>query len=330
LWGQLEDVFRKMEQSPYIPYWLKLVDSITQSFSSEKPKAIFLPYETGPLALAFIIAASSLGIKTIGIQHGIITEYESAYSHQKIASKDFPLGFIIPNKLLLFGKITKEILIQNNYPEERLEIFGNPIFFHLEKIMKFLNPDILYEKYGVEKNQKVILFIPPALIEYYESGDKYNYNIKVWEQLLKDFHDKPDYQVILKAHPRDNLSLYEKTLSKYESKNFKIEKGNILELITISSLVVSTTSNAIIDSLCLKKPVIQVNFENLETQMPYDKFGVVILTTLNTLSREIQKILNDENEQINLIKKSEIFIKNFYNIPEEKPENMLKKILHES
>ncbi len=327
LWRQLEDVFRKMEHSPYIPYWLTLIDSLTRYFSSVKPKAIFLPYETGPLALAFIVAASRLGIKTIGIQHGIITEYESAYSHQKFASKEFPFGFINPNKLLLFGEITKEILIQNNYPEERLEIFGNPTFFHLEKIKKLLDPNILYEKYGLQKNQNIILFIPPALIEYYESGDKYNYNIKVWQQLLNDFHDKPDYQIILKAHPRDNLSLYEKILSKYDSKNIRIEKGSLLELITISSVVISTTSNAIIDSLCFRKPVVQIKFENLEIHMPHDKFGAVISTTPKNLSLDIQKILSNNKERKDLEKKGEFFIKKCYNIPETNPKLVLDKII---
>ncbi len=101
-----------------------------------------MPYETGPLALAFIVTASRLGIKTIGIQHGIITDYHSAYSHQKFASKEFPFGFIIPNHLLVFGEITKQILIQNNYPEERLEIFGNPTFFHLKEMKKIFSTNI--------------------------------------------------------------------------------------------------------------------------------------------------------------------------------------------
>ncbi len=327
LWRQLEDVFRKMEHSPYIPYWLTLLDSLTRYFSSVKPKAIFLPYETGPLALAFIVAASRLGIKTIGIQHGIITEYESAYSHQKFASKEFPFGFIIPNNLLVFGEITKEILIQNNYTEERLEIFGNATFFHLEKIKQLLEPNILYKKHHLKKNQNIILFIPPALIEYYERGDKYNYNIKVWQQLLNDFHDKLDYQIILKAHPRDNLSLYEKILSKYDSKNIRIEKGNLLELITISSVVISTTSNAIIDSLCLKKPVIQVKFDNLEIHMPHDKFGAVVLSDLENLYENIGKILSNQTMREDLMKKSEFFLKKCYDIPADKPELILEKLL---
>jgi len=145
--------------------------------------------------------------------------------------------------------------------------------------------------------------------------------------LLNDFHDKPDYQIILKAHPRDNLSLYEKILSKYDSKNIRIEKGSLLELITISSVVISTTSNAIIDSLCFRKPVVQIKFENLEIHMPHDKFGAVISTTLKNLSLDIQKILSNNKERKDLEKKGEFFIKKCYNIPETNPKLVLDKII---
>ena len=327
LWRQLEDVFRKMEHAPYIPYWLTLVDSLTRYFSSVKPKAIFLPYETGPLALAFIVAASRLGIKTIGIQHGIITEYESAYSHQKFASKEFPFGFINPNKLLVFGEITKEILNQNNYPEERLEIFGNPTFFHLEEMKKILNANILYKKYGLQKNLKIISFIPPALIEYYESGSKYNYNTQVLNKLLEQFRNKMEFLVLIKPHPRDDIKFYEKILEENGVSNARIIQGNLLELLFMSSVVVSTFSNAIMDSLCFKKPIVQVTFDNLEVHLPHDSFDAVIKTTLSNLSNDIKEILSNDDKRTALIKKAEYFTKKCYNIPEKNPREILEKIL---
>jgi len=75
--------------------------------------------------------------------------------------------------------------------------------------------------------------------------------------------------------------------------------------------------------------VIQVKFENLEIHMPHDKFEAVFSTTLNNLGMDIQKILTDEKERMELLKKAEFFVKKCYNIPEDNPKDMLGKILSE-
>jgi len=97
LWHQLEDVFEKMKIAPYLPYWLELIDSLKFYFKTHKPRAIFLPYEYGPLALSFITASHLYGIKTVGISHATIYKNILGYSHKEFASSKNPYGFPLPD-----------------------------------------------------------------------------------------------------------------------------------------------------------------------------------------------------------------------------------------
>ena len=136
LWESLESTFEKMKFAPYLPFWISLIDSLTLLFSIEKPKVIFIPYETGPVSLSFIIAAKRNNVKTIGIQHGFIHKFHKNYSHETFASEKNPYGFPLPNNLLLYGKITKKLLEEKGYPSQILIPFGNPDFFNLDSIEK--------------------------------------------------------------------------------------------------------------------------------------------------------------------------------------------------
>ena len=95
---------------------MTVIDSLKNYFLKNKPKAVFLIYETGPLSLATIGVCNQLGIKTIGIQHGLMYNYNYHHMHKNFQDSENPSGFLIPNKLLLFGEITKNILISNGYP----------------------------------------------------------------------------------------------------------------------------------------------------------------------------------------------------------------------
>jgi len=312
---------------PYLPLYLKLVDSITKIFKNELPKAIFLPYEGGPLALAFVIAAKRYGIKTIGLQHAIISENNPMYSYERLKNIDDPLGFPFPDFFLLFGEYSKKILVTNGYPNEKLIVFGNAAFFNLNSILNILDSRTLYKKYNLQKEQKIILFTTEYLQEYYSAKGKFNYDTEILIHLLENFSNKPNYKIILKPHPSENTTIYEKIIAQYNVSNFQIIQGDLFELIHVSSLVISVFSNSMMDAICLKKPVIRVTFENVAHVVPYDEFGVVVSIELNDLTNSIEEIFNDRKLSEKLAKNRGEFVKFINNIPECQPETIIKKLL---
>lgn len=327
LWPDLEEFFNRMIFAPYLPFYLKVINSLERFFKENSPKAIFLPYETGPIALAIILAAKKFGIMTIGLQHGYIYQHNPMYSFSEFRSKNNLLGFIIPDKILLFGNEAKKLLLKNGYPEENLVVLGNPNFFDIEKIDKTLSKKFLREKYNIHKEKKVILFTTGKLQPFYSNHGIYDYDVKIWEHLLENFENNDDYFIILKPHPQEkNIEIYNKLLSKYDSSNAKIIQENIMELIYISSLVVSVFSSTMLDSLCFKKPVIRVQFEG-DINSIFDETKVVVKSDLDNLSSTIQEVLKNEKIKHQLLIDTKQFIFDNYGIPVENIKFKIKQIL---
>ena len=328
LWSQMSETFRHFTFEYYIPYWIQLTESIKEIFSREKPKAIFLPYEPTAKALSFIVAARPLNVKTISIQHGTQPFYHYNYFHDNYASLDNPYGFPLPDHMLLYGDIARENLLKKGYPEQKLVSFGHPTFFELDKIIEALDVNSLYKKFGLIDENDIILFTPPGFQEFFELQTQHNYNSQIWKYLLEAFKDRHEYTIVLKPHPRDDVKHYEKILKESKNKNAKIIQGNLIEILCLASLVISTNSTTIIDSMCLKKPVIQVTFPNIDFMMPWENYDAVLKTNLDELQKNIEKILKDEALKNELLLKESKFIKKYYNIPEQDPTKRLEELIN--
>jgi len=327
LWSQVRKIFQQMTLRSFLPFYLNLIDSLEDVFAKEKPKVIFIPYETGPLGLSLIVSSKRFGIKTVGVQHASVYRNNPMYSFDQFDSPTNPHGFPLPHKLLLFGEFSKQILEEQLYPTEKLIVFGNPYFFSMDKIESILSTIQLHEKYGIDKKKYVILFASALLQEYYQAQGKYDYDTQVWEYLLQNFGGKTEYEIILKPHPNENTDIYKKIVRKYNYANVKIVQGDLFELIYISSVVVSVFSTFMLDSLCFKKPVIRVKFSDEEPIIPYDKFSVIVTTELNKLSEKINNILQNPEIKDNLFRNLESFLKSQYNIPNTQPGLIIQKLI---
>jgi len=329
LWYQLKNTFEKMGHSPYIPFWIDLIDSLTEFFSNNKPKAVFLPYETGPLALAIIAACRKTNVTTLGIQTGFIHKFHINYSHDRFATKEDPYGFPLPDNLLLYGDYTRRLLIKKGYPEKVLVVLGNPVFFNLDKIQDYLKNKFLFEKYKIDKTKKVILFTTSGLQELQEHNIKHNYDSQTWRYILENFSDNKNFFIILKPHPLENPLNYNKIVNEYNASNARVIQGDLFELIYLSSVVISIFSTTMFDSLCMKKPVIQIKFGDAYSS-PLDEYEqVVIQTDLKHLTENILKVLQNNESKEKLLKNCLSAIKDFYNIPEKNPESILKELLND-
>jgi len=328
LWRTLSPIFKMLTYAPYIPSYVNFLDSVETYFKKNKPKFIFLSYETGPYALAIILAAQKNKIKTIGVAHGTIDKFNPMYSYDQIRDPKNPLGFPIPDTTLVHGEFSKNTLLNQGYPSNNIIVYGNPTFFNLNELKNSLENKNLFEKYDINKNQKVILYGTEFLQEYYSAQGRYNYNSLVWKNLLVNFGNDPNYLLILKPHPNENTSIYEKILDKASVNNAKIINEDLFELIHISSVVVSIFSNIMTDALSFEKPVIRLTFDNIEHTVPYEKYNVVLTSNIENLHFNIKKILNDKNMINQLQKNLPNFLHDQNNIPEKDPNTIINKIIN--
>ena len=153
--------------------------------------------------------------------------------------------------------------------------------------------------------------------------------MQTWK-LLEKFSNNPNIQLVLKPHPMENSKEYQRTLEKFSPSDAKIIRGNLLELLFISSLTISIMSSTIFDSFAMKRPVIQVKFGNYFSS-PWDDYHskVVFSSEINDLSYSIQKVLSNTSLYNDLINNGNMFINEHYNIPEKKPDLDLKRIIEE-
>lgn len=325
LWEELKFHFKKMIFLPYLPFYLQLLDSLFDYFSQNKPKILFIPYETGSIALALTSVMNRIGVKTIGVQHGFIYPFSPMYSQVDFADKNNPSGYPLPDYTLLFGEYTKNLLVSCGYPPEKLIVFGNPAFFKLDKSILSLNPTKYKKKYGIKNNTHIILFTTGKLQRAYASHGKYDYDEKILESLLDKFSNDENFFIIIKPHPTEtNTKVYKEIMNRFSPKNVIIENDNLFELINLSSIVISVFSTTMLDSLCFKKNIIRVS-AGKEFNPIFDDSNVVLVSDLQNLYPNIMKIINN-SYSISKVAISN-FIKKHYGIPEQNPEILIKKLL---
>ena len=327
LWNFIKPFFDEMFFYPYLPFYLKMIDSLSQIFEKTPPKAIFLPYETGPIALSIILTSEKFDIKTIGLQHGYIYPGNPMYHYYNFRQKTSMMGFPTPKTMLVFGEYVKKMLTDVGYPKERLIVFGNSNFFQLKEIETSLQQRSLHKKYNINKNQKIILFATGKLQPFYSSHGKYDYDVKIWEKLLVDFKNDEKTFLILKPHPSEkNISIYKKLISKHSSLNSCIIDGDLFELLNLSSVVVTVFSSVMIDALCLKKPVIRVKFLG-DVNTIFDNSNSIINTKINSLTSDILELFSSEQLSKDLSTNSTLFVQEHYGIPEKNPQKIIQNIV---
>ena len=328
-WDQIEYDFKMLRYFPYIPSYLFMIDCLGQFFNKHKPNSIFIPYETGPYALALIIACKKNGIQTIGMQHGGLIVKHPDYMHTIFLTNDNQLGMPLPDYLMLFGNyFKKELMNQSGYPNDRLVVFGNPIYFEIDEIINHLKSENLRRKYNVPENKKVILFTSAQFQKYYSVGGQRDYDEQILKSLLQGFANDEGYHIILKPHPVEKyLQSYEEMIKEFNCTNFEIKQGNLFELLHIADVVVSFFSTSLIDSVFLKRPTIRVVFQGTEVASLFTEYGIFFESSLDSLTDNAIKLLNDELLRENLMKNRERFVHDQYNIPNPNAFEQLKSLM---
>lgn len=329
-WELIESDFLKLSYYPHLPTYINMIDSLTQFFASNKPKAVFIPYEVGPYALAIIIACKKNQIKTIGMQHGMIWGTNPDYSHSDFRSKNNPLGMPTPDVMLVFGDFPRRRLIENkSYPKEKLIVFGNAAFFDIEKILKSLQSQDLKKKYNIPKNKKVILLTTSKDQSYYRSDEIQTYDEQLINKLLEIYSNHENYYVVIKPHPgKEYIGLYQKIIEQNNANNFVIIQDDLFELLYLSDIHISVASTALIDSIALGKLTIRVDFKGGKYPIPFEEYGVLDECTLESIEESIDGLLSDHKTQQIFLEKRKVFIKDQYNIPKDQVIEQLKSIIN--
>ena len=329
LWPSLKQTFEMLSYLPYLPMYILTQRAMTKLLQKNKPKAVMMLYEQGPYSLAAITASTKNNIKSIGIQHGYILPKDRDYTHSEIQSDTNSLAMIIPDLTLLWGNFAKQKILQEGpYQEEKFVVFGNPLFFNLEKLLDILKTKDLKSQYKIPKNKKIILMTTGKNQSHYNFYGKRDYDERVVEKLFESFGNEEKYHIVLKPHPiGEPVTVYENLAKKYNIKNFQIVQGNVLEILYLADVVVATFSTAITDAIALGKFGVLVTFKEGTISLPFKEYGVLLECENNSLKDNVEKCLFDPITQKKLKSNRHSFIREQYNIPNENVFEQLSSIL---
>ena len=317
MWSTLELLFKALMAKIYLPNYILTIEAAKLLLSQVRPKSIFLPYETGVYAMAFIVAAEELGIKTIGIQHGIIHKGHFDYSIDNLRTKTSSIGCPIPTCLLVFGEFYRKLLVETfSYPSDRVITVGNPAYESVQtEIMDSRRQKILLDV-GLDPSKKTVLVATSGHQAKYGRGD---YDVLIVKALSESLAQMgSDIQVLVKVHPIEDATEYLKIVKEKNAPNLTvIEEYPIQQLIAICDVFISVLSTTIFEAMVMNKPVIIVEIsEKIHRDiMSVGESGAAMRSSSINLSNTILRVIGDSSLRKELSDKSSKAIKYHFNFP---------------
>ncbi|MGA8484784.1 MAG: CDP-glycerol glycerophosphotransferase family protein, partial [Nitrososphaeraceae archaeon] len=315
MWSTLELLFKALMAKIYLPNYILTIEAAKLLLSQVRPKSIFLPYETGVYAMAFIVAAEELGIKTIGMQHGIIHKAHFDYSIDNLRTKTSSVGCPIPTYLLVFGEFYRKLLVETfSYPSDRVITVGNPAYESVPtEIMDSRRQKILLD-IGLDPSKKTVLVATSGHQAKYGRGDYDVLIVKALSESLAQMGN--DIQVLVKVHPIEDAAEYLKIVREKNAPNLTvIEEYPIQQLIAICDVFVSVLSTTIFEAMVMNKPVIIVEIsEKIHRDiMSVGESGAAMRSSFINLSNTILRVIGDSSLRKELSDKSSKAIKYHFN-----------------
>ncbi len=247
-------------------------------FANTETKTITAQDENATSTKIILDAAKFNNIKTIGIQHGIIGEFNMNY----LFTKEDKIYHPMPDQTLVWGDYWKSILInEKNFPANAVKIVGQ-IRTDVIPQLKAQSNTKLYEKESIYKH--IVVFAsqpqPDPVLRKQAAEDVFKAVLKFDTMLL-----------IIKMHPREMDNNYYNDIAKnLGCKNYIIEKEiDLYKVLAACDVVITCYSTVGGEAVYLGKPLVILDHLRLD-YCGYYKEGVAKRAT-NAM--ELENILRD-------------------------------------
>ena len=313
LWNFLKKTFNDIFLEPNLPTYIHLIDQLIIFFKSSKPSLIIQVYETGPYAKAFEIAAKKLGIKTIGIQHGLFPSDFPDYMCKQVKNNEFEFGNILSDYTFVFGEYYVNLLTKKGgYPKNSVIPTGNLSLNNVDLIKQNFSRDVLLKKNQIP-DTKIILVPLSFRLKYHQNNPDQLILNKIYS------HFKNTETIILvRPHPGDLLD-QQNFNELFPASNFVLSKNTISEDLFLCDLVIVPPISTIGSEAALyEKPTILVNVVD-DDMSSYDdvyqqivKHDVARFSSLDNLISNIESIKKGELWKTNESEKRKNFLSMFF------------------
>ena len=314
LWNYVEKNVKYLLLNQFLwqLYYIKSIENLTRKINV---KIIVSIDDWIPICRSVMFAGKKSKIPSLTVQPGILA-----------ATGGFCYTPIISDKFAVWGEITKKEMIKWGADPKKIVITGNPRFVKPEK----RDVKNLKQKFGFEKNRPLVFLATECLEEYgkvFGEKEKITY-LKTLIDVLKE---NSNYQLIIKLHPREEMSFYKIILPKLGLKNAVVVKDeNLHDIINMCDVLITGFSTVVSDALIIGKPVIILNFLNRTEVVPFSKGGITLIKKKEDL---IKIFKSSKIKPLSKKKVKKFIFDSYYKTDYKEPKrvvDLIKKIIKEN
>ncbi|HLP13042.1 MAG TPA: CDP-glycerol glycerophosphotransferase family protein [Flavobacteriales bacterium] len=217
-----------------------------------RPLSITMVGEHNLPMQAITNAASLLKVKTHAIQHGVI---HRLHPHYYFCKEDLQ-KVQLTNTTHVWGNSWKKELLQNNYPENKINISGQLRTDCISIAGKIKRNEIVA---GISPEKKIMLYI-----SYPSRSDREVLRkgmINDMMMLAKEL--EASTELVIKPHPREaDLEIFNDFARIHGTSNFKISTQDLFVLLMMSDVVVAYHSTVGVEAIALNKPLVILDYDD--------------------------------------------------------------------
>ena len=169
---------------------------------------------------------------------------------------------MLPDYIIVPDDFAKEEAIKEGVPSNLIYPLGNPHFQNIYSKLNFIENK---KTNFVDENETLITYASqPFTEDLGKPGEELN--------VLEDIIDSTDKKILVKLHPKEDFSKFDK----YKDKVMLNKEMSMPEIIKASDLVISINSMVLLEAMIIKKPIIayQRN-ETDKNKFILTKFGII-------------------------------------------------------
>jgi hypothetical protein len=245
----------------------------------ERPAVVLMTYETGPYQRALIVEARRLGIPTVAIMHGFISDMNNHYMHTGVTAErlDPPAGFSVPDRTCVWGDFFRRVMTeQGNYRPEQVAVTGN---WQYDQGFAGLEP----ETAGTADERTVLVCTSKQ------------WSARFVQTCLDAIAVTGGLRCLVKSHPLEDPAEVQAVVDAESRVKVEVCEGSMLEALRRADIVVSLPSTVAYEAVLLDKPLVMVNTAHNPSFAPLVESGAcVTLTETGSLGEVLGRLCGDE------------------------------------
>ena len=236
-----------------LPWAVRCYEEMRSALRAIRPAVLCLYAESSGWGRAALAASRAEGLKSLGLQHGILYPTYFSYRHQADEG-ECP----IPDRTAVFGEAASRLLVAiGHYPPESLVVTGSPKFDALLEAAHRWDRQATRARLGVGPGERLLVVASRfrAIRETHQSIGS------AFPGLLTAVEAMEGVRCLVKPHPAEPKGAYEDAIREAGAERTRVvEPGiDLAELLHAADALVTVESLSAIEALVLGRLVLVLN-----------------------------------------------------------------------